>query len=133
MYCINCGTQNEGTAKFCRSCGASLAQGKSKPVTVEQKSGAYKFWNVMFWIGIVVTAYCLLTLVAPLTDTEYWYDINTSSFVPHTVYRDLTGIYRDSGIRYLYEEWGVGMVVSAICTIMFFWFRSVAKRKMTSR
>ena len=38
MYCMHCGASNSDAAKFCRSCGRSLAEEVRPPVPAEEET-----------------------------------------------------------------------------------------------
>lgn len=74
MKCINCGTENEITAKFCRACGASL---DSKPLeNIMDKYPKYEFvpTNLIEWekpilsrvIFFIFLTGCVMSLVTSI-------------------------------------------------------------------
>lgn len=61
MYCKKCGTENEGQAKFCKSCGASLKQSNGTAGKKKRKKG----------VLLVLFAVIILVVVAGYVALQY--------------------------------------------------------------
>lgn len=103
MKCKNCGVENPNDAKFCRGCGKNL-----------NKSGK-NFSNILFWISLVVSGYCLISVLFPIKR-------ETSSFLgkEYLCYFDPFGI-NPEGESYYMQEWMSALIVASLVTLIFYW------------
>ena len=71
MFCQECGTENEDTAKHCKECGAKLS---NEPVPKKQKSSFIKeHKKLSLCIGgilVIFVIFALMSMVSNQTDVD---------------------------------------------------------------
>lgn len=108
MKCKKCNSENSDNALFCRVCGEKIGN--------SNKGLLYGIWNTLFWIGLVISLYCFISVVFPI---ESYRDLFGSS---HLYCSDPFGINRD-GKSYYMQEWMSALIVATLVTALLFVLR----------
>lgn len=114
MICPNCKTENQDNALFCRVCGYKLNE--------NSKSSFYGIFNVLFWIGLIISIYCLISVVVPIESYHQYPDGTKSLYCS-----DFLGLNSDSKSYYM-DEWEYTLAISTFITAILFSIRSKTKK-----
>lgn len=111
MKCKKCNSENPENAVFCRVCGNKLESHS------HSKSSYYGICNVLFWMGLLVSSYCLISVLFPISWYEKFFDGSQ-----HLYYSDPFGIIRD-GKKWYMQEMMPTLIVSSFVTVILFYLR----------
>lgn len=56
MFCQQCGTENEESAKFCIGCGRKIENQPPQPITVVKRESPYQAKPLLIFIGVALIA-----------------------------------------------------------------------------
>ena len=123
MNCPKCNSENEPNAKFCRSCGS--------PMQVAEPRKLNPFFNILFWISLVVFCYSLISVVFPI-ESEYYLGFGDEGQY-HTRYSDPFGINADGPSYYIGEWMPVVIISGVVCGLSFYLRKSLGRRNKNKK
>ncbi len=103
MFCPKCGAQNEGTDKFCRTCGANLtSRPVQQPQTQQTRRRLPTAYRAILWIFGIIFGLSLLHVVLSGSDSE------TKQGTTDTLQSSVQGTTDSSQTYQLGQQFSVG-------------------------